>query len=62
MGEKITCHLTGPGSIFLLQTVILSLYEQSFVLILHIHIENEGVGKGVFPFSLFVLIREASVV
>lgn len=62
IGEKITCHLTEPGSVFLLQTVILCLYEQSFILILRVHIEDEGVGKAVFIFSLLVPLREANVV
>lgn len=62
VGEKITFLLTGPGSIFLLQTVTLSLYERSFILNLHIHMEDEGVGKAVFTCSLFVPLREASVV
>lgn len=62
IGEKITCHLTEPGSVFLLQADFLSLYEQSFILILHVHIEDEGVGKAVFTFSLLIPLREADVV
>lgn len=60
IGEEIACHLTGPGSLFL--SVILSLYEQSFILILHVLIKNEGVGKAVFTLSLFVPPGEARVV
>lgn len=33
-----------------------------FILILHVHIEDEGVGKAVFTFSLLIPLREADVV
>lgn len=40
----------------------MSLYGQSFILILHMLIEDVGVGKAVFTFSLFVPLRDANVV
>lgn len=41
----------------------MSLYGQSFILILHMFIENVGIlWEVVFTFSLFVPLRDANVV